>query len=234
MGYKITSPMPIAEGGTNAVTMATTDGVVYYDGTRLVTTAVGTATHVLTSNGAGVAPTFQPAGGGSGDLVLIQTRTATAQASLTFTTGITNTYNNYLLVAGNITSASATNASKVLVQLSNDGGATYDSTNYLDFGAFAESGLILAQAPAGTDWSVAATIATASMPMNNLTSGAGNVISLTNTYSVSVSAGTFIGNSSFSGGIFYSVANQTINAFKIVMSDAANFTGTFSLYGYVV
>jgi hypothetical protein len=44
--------------------MATTDGVVYYDGTRLVTTAVGTATQVLTSNGAGVAPTFQAASSG--------------------------------------------------------------------------------------------------------------------------------------------------------------------------
>lgn len=58
-------PIEIAFGGTNATTMATTDGVVYYDGTRLVTTAAGTATNVLTSNGAGVAPTFQAAGGGS-------------------------------------------------------------------------------------------------------------------------------------------------------------------------
>ncbi len=64
MAYKRISPMPIVEGGTNATSMTTTDGVVYYDGTRLVTTAVGTATNVLTSNGAGVAPTFQAASGG--------------------------------------------------------------------------------------------------------------------------------------------------------------------------
>jgi transcription elongation factor len=64
MAYKRISPVPIIEGGTNAVTMATTDGVVFFDGTRLVTTAVGSATQVLTSNGAGVAPTFQAAGGG--------------------------------------------------------------------------------------------------------------------------------------------------------------------------
>ena len=44
--------------------MATTDGVVYYDGTRLVTTTAGTSGQVLTSNGAGVAPTYQAAGGG--------------------------------------------------------------------------------------------------------------------------------------------------------------------------
>lgn len=65
MSYKQRSPIIVAEGGTNATTMATTDGVVYYDGTSLVTTAVGTATHVLTSNGAGMAPTFQAAGASS-------------------------------------------------------------------------------------------------------------------------------------------------------------------------
>ena len=57
--------LKIANGGTNATSMTNTDGVVYYDGTRLVTTAVGTATNILTSNGAGMAPTFQaaPSGG---------------------------------------------------------------------------------------------------------------------------------------------------------------------------
>ena len=60
----VTGVLPIANGGTNASSMATTYGVNYFDGTRLVTTAVGTATHVLTSNGVGVAPTFQAAAGG--------------------------------------------------------------------------------------------------------------------------------------------------------------------------
>ncbi len=60
----LTIPVSIADGGTNATSMTNTDGVVYFDGTRLVTTAVGTATYVLTSNGSGLAPTFQAAGGG--------------------------------------------------------------------------------------------------------------------------------------------------------------------------
>lgn len=51
--------LAIANGGTNATSFATTDGTVYYDGTRLVTTATGTSGQVLTSNGAGVAPTYQ-------------------------------------------------------------------------------------------------------------------------------------------------------------------------------
>jgi hypothetical protein len=65
LAYAISAPVSIANGGTNATSMTNTDGVVYYDGTRLVTTAVGTATQVLTSNGAGVAPTFQAAGSSS-------------------------------------------------------------------------------------------------------------------------------------------------------------------------
>jgi len=52
-------PVEISKGGTNATSMANTDGVVYFDGTSLNTTTVGTAGQVLTSNGAAVAPTFQ-------------------------------------------------------------------------------------------------------------------------------------------------------------------------------
>ena len=40
------------------------NGVAYYDGTSVVTTTVGTSGQVLTSNGTGVAPTFQAASGG--------------------------------------------------------------------------------------------------------------------------------------------------------------------------
>jgi hypothetical protein len=55
----LTMPVAIAHGGTNAASIATTDGTVIYDGTRLVTTATGTANQVLTSNGPGVAPTYK-------------------------------------------------------------------------------------------------------------------------------------------------------------------------------
>jgi hypothetical protein len=52
-------PVVIANGGTNAITFANTFGVVYFDGTRLVDTTVGTSGYTLTSNGVGLAPTFQ-------------------------------------------------------------------------------------------------------------------------------------------------------------------------------
>ena len=55
--------------------------------------AVGTATHVLTSNGAGAAPTFQAAGGG-GAWVMIATVDASDDASLDIT-GLDSTYDTY-------------------------------------------------------------------------------------------------------------------------------------------
>ena len=61
----LTTDLTVAQGGTGASTFAA-NGILYGAGTGAVgATAVGTATHVLTSNGAGVAPTFQaPAAGG--------------------------------------------------------------------------------------------------------------------------------------------------------------------------
>ena len=59
------------------------------------TVAVGTATHVLTSNGAGAAPTFQAAAGG-GALTYISTVTASdGDSSIDFTSGIDSTYDQY-------------------------------------------------------------------------------------------------------------------------------------------
>jgi trimeric autotransporter adhesin len=61
----LTTDLTVAQGGTGAGTF-TANGILYGNGTgAIAATAVGTATHVLTSNGAGVAPTFQAAGGGS-------------------------------------------------------------------------------------------------------------------------------------------------------------------------
>ena len=62
-GTSITlTPNPITTTGTVALTttnLTTVDGTVYWDGSLLNTTATGTAGWVLTSNGAGMAPTYQ-------------------------------------------------------------------------------------------------------------------------------------------------------------------------------
>lgn len=114
LAINITAPVSIANGGTNATSMANTNGVVYYDGTRLVTTAVGTATYVLTSNGAGVAPTFQPSpGGGSGSIVQQQRvtsfSTSVASGKLLSMGNLPNKVQMHLLTSLNITPTSASN-----------------------------------------------------------------------------------------------------------------------------
>lgn len=63
-------PVSIANGGTNATSMAVTDGTVYFDGTRLVTTATGTSGWVFTSQGAGLPPEFAPGAGSTGSSIL--------------------------------------------------------------------------------------------------------------------------------------------------------------------
>jgi hypothetical protein len=61
----LTTDLAVADGGTGAGTFAA-NGILYGNGTGAIgATAVGTATHVLTSNGAGVAPTFQAVAGGA-------------------------------------------------------------------------------------------------------------------------------------------------------------------------
>ena len=60
--------LAVAQGGTGAGTFAA-NGILYGAGTgAIAATAVGTDGHVLTSNGSGVAPTFQAAAGGATDI----------------------------------------------------------------------------------------------------------------------------------------------------------------------
>lgn len=54
----LSTPVSIANGGTNATSMTNSNGVVYFNGTSLVTTTVGTAGQILTSQGVGMPPHF--------------------------------------------------------------------------------------------------------------------------------------------------------------------------------
>ena len=84
--------------------------------------AVGTATHVLTSNGAGAAPTFQAAGGGG--TVLISSILASGAASVDFDSALSSTYTAYLLVGSAINPA--TSDQQLWLRTSSDGGSNWD------------------------------------------------------------------------------------------------------------
>jgi hypothetical protein len=80
------------------------------------TTQIATTAFVTTAVGTG------------GGLTLLDTQTASASASLDFTTGITSTYDVYLLQLSNI--VPATDGADLYLRYSTDGGSSYLATNY--------------------------------------------------------------------------------------------------------
>lgn len=93
--------MAIIIDGTNTPTLG---GVGYGDGSELAFTGAGTSGQVLTSAG-GAAPTWAtPSLGG---MVFLSSVTASGTATAGFTSGFSSTYDDYLIIAENITFASA-------------------------------------------------------------------------------------------------------------------------------
>ena len=85
--------------------------------------ATGTVGQVLTSGGAGVAPTMQDAPGGG--LILLETATASASASLDFTAFDSSLYSSYQFVFEHLRSATANQ--NLYIRTSANGGSTFDS-----------------------------------------------------------------------------------------------------------
>jgi hypothetical protein len=165
---------------------------------------------------------------GPGALVLIQTISSiTNVTSVQFTTGITATYNNYLLIINSATiPSSATPLSKTLiVQISIDGGATYITTGY---GGFIQ-GLIVIQESTGT---TDAFIGSASNTLNNFTSGLGYVSSYGDAMGYDTTSSIFApGN----GIGIYLTTSTIVNAFRVLTADGTILWSAqaISLYGYV-
>lgn len=91
------------------------------DGSWLLASLSGSAGNVLTSNGAGISPSWQDKG-----VILVDTQVASNSASLDFI-NIGN-YKDYVLVIDNITTSVAGSALNLLV--STDNGATFLVTGY--------------------------------------------------------------------------------------------------------
>ena len=90
----------------------------------VVSATAPTTGQVLTATSSTTA-TWQSPSGGSGALVLIQSQTASTSANIDFT-GITSTYNNYVI---EFTDIKLVNAGAVLsIRTSTDGGSTFSST----------------------------------------------------------------------------------------------------------
>jgi hypothetical protein len=118
----LTTALTVAQGGTGASTFAA-NGILYGAGTgAIAATAVGTATHVLTSNGAGVAPTFQAAGGG---ITLATEQASTSGTAITFGSIPAGTKRITIMFEG----VSLSGTDELLVQIGDAGGI--EATGYI-------------------------------------------------------------------------------------------------------
>jgi hypothetical protein len=112
-------------------------GAIPYKGAngKLLWLTPGAATQVITSNGVSPAiPSYQAGGGGgggSGGLVLLEQHTASAAASLNFTTFISSTYDDFVFDLVGINPA--TNGAKLLMRVGTGGGPTYDSSGIYNY-----------------------------------------------------------------------------------------------------
>lgn len=213
-----------------------TDGelITWSSSAAPATVAVGTATHILTSNGAGAAPTFQvPA---DGDWVLISSATASSSATIDFT-GISSTYYMYIVVLEAI--LPATDDVDLLIRTSTDGGSSYDagSTDYL----YMMRGANWDATASGTGSGVAAA---ASIFMTNTgqgsaaaehLSGVVNIInpSATNTTHVSFDQlySDFGGTLTFMHGWGKRNSAADVDAIRFLYSSGNIASGEFKLYG---
>jgi hypothetical protein len=119
----LTIPVTIAHGGTNATSFTTTDGTVYYDGTRLVTTTTGTSGQILTSQGAGLPPIFQSNTGG---VITLNADTGSATGDPITIAGGSNISTSGALTTITVNVSGTTNHS---VQVGNAGGSLTSITN---------------------------------------------------------------------------------------------------------
>lgn len=151
-------------------------------------------------------------------LVLIETQTVSLATSVTFTTGITPTYNNYLLYVSNL-GFSAANNQNLVMQVSTDGGATFIDSGYQGNGGIALNIFEVVFDPSING--------TGQVLLNNFTSNSGSLLAFSNI--VTSYVGGFYVNSVTDGN---NAASYLVNAFKIFTSDGSTFSGTFSLYGF--
>jgi hypothetical protein len=117
--------VPVADGGTGASTLAA-NGVLFGNDTSAVgATAVGSDGQILTSNGAGSAPTFQDAAAAGGGWEYVSVVTASNSATVAFTSMATGY--DWKIVATNVLAISDGVDFGATLGIS---GPTYRTSNY--------------------------------------------------------------------------------------------------------
>jgi hypothetical protein len=200
---------------------------------------------VVFSGVIGVTPVFNmnvqmgaASSGGGGSFVLVEQHTATNSASLNFTTGISSTYDDYQIELLNVVPVS--NAVNLIMRMSTDGGATYDSGSNYFWDALswrAGSGTVNA---GGTDTSIGLTAANSLSISNATTMGASFSLNffqpLSTTLYKQVRGKGMMLFQDGSTRVMLEVGGQytsttAVNAFQFLMSSGNISSGTIRLYG---
>jgi hypothetical protein len=174
-----------------------------------------------------------------GSFNLVEAHTASSSASLPFTTGITSTYDEYSIEILNL--VPATNGDNLLIQVSTNGGSTYDTgSNYFwDGGSWRAAALF---APGGgVDTSIDVTNANG-LGVSSTAAAGGACFSLrminplSGTMSTQVFGKGFVPFSGSSTRVMVEIGGQytpttAVNAFRVVFSTGNIASGTVRLYG---
>ena len=191
--------------------------------------AAGTSGQVLTSAGAGVAPTWAAAS--SGALVLLSTVTASASATVDVETGFSSTYDDYMITVSGL--FSSTGASTLLGQLKLSG--TYNTTGLYYWNTATRQVNGTGQTPeyAGGDTSLQLSAASGlggaigdnfSMSMFLL------AVNNSGTKSIYTNGAYALSNNKGGGTLGFANTNNVLSGVRFFAS-SGNLTGTFKLYG---
>lgn len=168
------------------------------------------------------------AGASSGNLVLISTQTASASSSISFTSGLTG-YDRYKIVFYNVVT---TGVGSIFLTYSTDGGSTYISTNYDQYGACDQASGVF-----GNGWTNRANFLLTSTVTNIANFGIWGECEFTTLQSASIYKNVL--NTLYDGTVQWMTyghnysTTSAINALKFA-PDAGTFdSGTFKLYGVV-
>jgi len=205
--------------------------------------ATGSATNVLTSNGAGAAPTFQAAAAGFTDIQKIQEVVASGDTNINFdNTKITSTYSTYEIRYFNV--VPSVDDEKLQMHFSDDNGSNFDSNHtggfFSTWTGSASAGSTYETANDSVSDSFQKLAAGLSFDAGD---GAGGIVTIQNPSSASFIT-TYQGAEShiapdattrnyttYIGGMWDSLA--AVNYIRFDMTSGNIATGTFQLWGYV-
>lgn len=220
-----TATYPSTATGTGKILRA--DGTNWVATTATYPDTAGTSGNVLTSDGTN----WTSAAASSGAMVKLATTTASNQATVSFTSGITSTYSVYVVFLSNIIPIDA--APILSMQASTNGGSSYLNTNYqsgLNYIAYNSAtwgnvnittGFYVSSSSSGAAAGISGSLYLYGLPTTNYKFLIGSVNS-------SISAVNYCLQSN---GV--QTTSSAVNAIQFSFSTGNISSGVFSLYGIV-